>query len=156
MQEYRQLNLDGLRQSVSNYFMSIFSVRPSVCAIVYVFASRMLFTLDADAEDSVDPIYSLLKSAAGLPTGRTPASSSRSSPAPVSVVTDVQPLTVDVARLKGDSGGAVGTTSVQTHRSNSSSPHKSQSPHQRPQQQQQLRKLPPALHLPGLSNMSPM
>jgi len=105
--------------------------------------------LIAGIDESVDPIYSLLKSAAGLPSARTPASSSKSPPAAASAIADVQPPTSDGTRSKNDGGGGgISGSGAQFHRSNSGSPHKSQSPHQRLQQQQ--RKLPPVLHLPGM------
>jgi len=98
-----------------------------------------VFVSSAGADETaVDPVYSLLKSAAGLPSaGRVSAtSSSRSSPAPppppTAAVTEVQPAA---------------TSKNELHRSNSSSPHHSQSPHRR---QQLQRKLLPVLHLPGM------
>ena len=103
-----------------------------------------VFVSSAGADETaVDPVYSLLKSAAGLPSaGRVSAtSSSRSSPAPpppapplppTAAVTEVQPAAMSKNEL---------------HRSNSSSPHHSQSPHRR---QQLQRKLLPVLHLPGM------
>jgi len=114
------------------------------------------FTSIVGTDESVDPIYSLLKSAAGLPTARTPASLSRSLPAPAAAITDVQLPVSDGPRSKNDVSGVSvsGGGGAQFHRSNSSSPHQSQSPHQRLQpQQQQQRKLPPVLHLPGMSIM---
>jgi len=108
--------------------------------------------MNADTEETVDPIYSLLKSAAGMPSARTPGTSSRGSPVAAVAMTDVVQSSTESGRSKSEGGGG----GSQFHRSNSSSPHKSQSPHQRLQQQQQMRKLPPVLHLPGMSIMSPV
>jgi len=114
----------------------------------------------------VDPIYSLLKSAAGLPSARTPASSCRGSSAPPAsavagaAVIDVQASTTSDAissKNKNDDSSAP-PSSAQFQRSDSSSPHKPLSPHQRlqplqqslQQQQQQRKPTPSLLHLPGM------
>jgi len=108
---------------------------------------RMLLWFNAGVEDSVEPIYSVLNTAAGLPIACMPVSSNRSSLAPTAAITDVQQSTSDCARSKNDGGV------VQHHRSNSRLPRKSQSPHQRLQQQQQQPELPPVSHLSGMSDM---
>ena len=118
--------------------------------------------MTAGTEESVDPIYSLLKSAAGLPTARSPVSS----PAPLAALTDVQPSTSDIGtRSRNDCVGGSVQPQHQHHplRSNSGSPqhHKSQWPSPRLQLQlslqQDQRKLPPVvhLHLPGMINVQP-